>query len=184
MQQTQHYRFLKDAETRARLITWWNSLKHNRGDRARLRRAQRPEDVLLTEAFFHFLQQMPETWAEPKELTASAIVAAILSHVEEPQDDAKSFIAHLASPKKAGDKKPRMSELRFQRLQKSRDPEEFFTSLLRAIHLSESKADVLSLSESILHWLSEYNNGPVRDPQDRISVIWAIDYYTALPKTK
>jgi len=182
MQQAQHYRFLKDAETRDSLKAWWNSLKQKRGDRARLRRAERPEDVLLTEAFFNFLQQMPESWAKPEELLSSAIVAAALSHVKEPQDDGKNFITRLASPKRAGDKTPRMSELRFQRLQKSHSPEEFFIRLQRAIRLSEGKADVLSLSESILHWMSAFNSIPEREPQKRLAVIWAIDYYTALPK--
>ncbi len=182
MQQIQQYQFLNSAEIRKLLHGWWASLEKNRGDRARLRRAERPEDVLLSPAFFHFLQQMPETWATPENLLSSAIVAAALSHVKEPQDDGKSFVTRLASPKKAGDKTPRMSELRFQRLQKSRNPEEFFMRLQRAIRLSEGKADVLSLSENILHWMSEYNSGPDREPQKRLAVIWATDYYTALPK--
>ncbi|PJA49800.1 MAG: type I-E CRISPR-associated protein Cse2/CasB, partial [Syntrophobacterales bacterium CG_4_9_14_3_um_filter_49_8] len=118
----------------------------------------------------------------PEELLSSAIVAAALSHVKEPQDDGKNFITRLASPKRAGDKTPRMSELRFQRLQKSHSPEEFFIRLQRAIRLSEGKADVLSLSESILHWMSAFNSIPEREPQKRLAVIWAIDYYTALPK--
>lgn len=182
MQQTRPYRFLREAETRGRLRSWWQSLAKNRGDRARLRRAERPDDVLLMEPFFHFLQQMPQEWATPKKLLSSAMVAAALAHVKEPQDDGRTFVTRLASPKRTGDKTPRMSVLRFQRLQKSRSPEEFFTRLLRAIRLSEGKADVLSLSESILHWMSEYDSGPDREPQERLAVIWATDYYTALPR--
>ena len=63
--------------------SWHRWLDDNRGDRARLRRAERPEDILLTDAFFHFLQQMPEGWEEKKPMLASAAVAGLLSHVKE-----------------------------------------------------------------------------------------------------
>jgi CRISPR system Cascade subunit CasB len=174
------YRFLNELGDRKRLLTWWESLDENRGDRARLRRAERPDDVLLTEPFFRFLQQMPPEWAEPEEVLSSAIVAAALSHVKEPRDS-ETFPTQLASPKQGG-KKARMSELRFQQLQKSRDPEEFFRRLLRAIHLAESRVNIISLAESILHWMHEYRYGVDREPQKRLVVRWATDYYMALPK--
>lgn len=180
MQQTQQYRFLKETKSREKLLSWWESLDKNRGDRARLRRAERPDDVLLTEPFFRFLQQMPEEWATPEELLSSAIVAAALSHVKE-QRDGETFATQLALPKQGG-KKARMSELRFQQLQKSRDPEEFFRRLLRAVRLAESRVNIISLAESILHWMNEYSHGIDREPQKRIAVRWATDYYTALPK--
>lgn len=176
MEQTQQYRFLKEAGTREKLGSWWKSLDKNRGDRARLRRAEGPDDVLLTEPFFRFLHQMPEPWAEPKELFSSAIIAAALSHVKERQDG-ETFATQLALPKQGG-KKARVSELRFQRLQKSRDPEEFFRRLLRVIHLAESKVNIISLAESVLHWMNEYRDGVDREPQKRLAVRWATDYYT------
>ncbi|NLX52768.1 MAG: type I-E CRISPR-associated protein Cse2/CasB [Deltaproteobacteria bacterium] len=182
MQQTQQYRFLKNKETHENLRFWWESLDKNRGDRARLRRAERPDDVLLTEAFFRFLKQMPEEWSAPKELFTSAIVAAALSHIEVPQNS-ETFATQLALPKQGG-KNARMSELRFQQLQKSRDPEEFFRRLLRAINLVENKVNIVSLAESILHWMNEYRNGADRDPQKRITIRWATDYYTEILKHK
>lgn len=174
------YRFLNEPEASKRLLNWWESLDKNRGDRARLRRAERPDDILLTEPFFRFLQQMPEEWAKPEALLSSAIVAAALSHVKESREG-ETFATQLALPKQGG-KKARMSELRFQQLQKSRDPEEFFRRLLRAIHLAESKVNILSLAESILHWMNEYRYGINREPEKRLTVRWATDYYTALPK--
>ena len=176
------YRFLNEPEDGHRLLTWWSSLDKNRGDRARLRRAERPEDVLLTEPFFRFLKQMPEEWTEPKELLTSAIVAAALSHVKVPQDS-ESFATQLALPKQDG-KNARMSELRFQQLQKSRNPEEFFKRLLRAINLVENKVNIVSLAESILHWMNEYHYGADREPQKRITIRWATDYYTEILKHK
>ena len=118
MEKQQQYRFVKGEKTRETLGSWWTSLNENRGDRARLRRAERPEDVLLTEPFFRFLKQMPEEWSDSKRILSSAMVAAALSHVKERQDR-ENFAAQLATSKKGGNK-PRMSELRFQQLQKSR----------------------------------------------------------------
>lgn len=81
-------------------------------------------------------------------------------------------------------KKPRMSELRFQRLQKSHDPSEFFRRLLSAVRLAGKDVDVISLAESILHWMHEYRSGVDREPQKRLAVRWATEYYLALPKNK
>lgn len=172
------YLFLEDAETQSKLVSWYESLEKNRADRARLRRAESPEDVLLTEPFFRFLRQMPEEWAAPEKLLTSALVAATLAHVKKPVDG-KTFAAQLASPKAESDK-PRMSELRFQQLQKSRDPEEFFRRIVRAVKLAESNGNICSLADSIMHWMDEYRRGVDRDPQRRLTVRWANDYYLAL----
>ncbi len=178
--QQQVYRFLREVETRNKLRAWWESLNDNRADRARLRRAETPDDVLLTEPFFRFLRQMPESWAEPKELLSAAIVAAALSHVKEAKDG-EPFATQLALPKPGGEK-ARMSEIRFQQLQKSRDPGEFFRRLLRAIHLADGRVNVISLAESILHWMNEYLYGVDREPQKRLAIRWASDYYTKILK--
>lgn len=174
MQQRQ-YRFLKEQDNRERLLSWWSSLNDNRGDRARLRRADKPDDVLLTEPFFRFLQQMPEVWSKPDRLLTSGMIAAALSHVKE-HHDGEAFATQLALPKQGG-KKARVSELRFQQLQKSRDPEEFFRRLLRAIRLAECRINIISLAESILHWMNEYNFGFDREPQKRLAVRWGTEYY-------
>src|SRR5262245_15228276 len=120
----EQYRFLNDLATRAKLLEWWNWLEDNRGDRARLRRVESPDDVLLTEEFSHFLHVMPENWSESRQLPAAALVAAIVAHVKE-DVRGSNFAAQLAASKDSGDK-PRMSELRFRQLQKSHDPTEFF----------------------------------------------------------
>lgn len=176
------YFYLKDEKTRKLLLKWWESLKEKNGraDRARLRRAESPNDVLLTESFFRFLRLMPSGWSEPVNLPASALVAAILAHVNERHED-KSFAKQLASPKMLSDR-PRMSILRFQQLQKSRDPDEFFRRMLKAVRLAESPINIFSLADSILHWMKEYTYGVTRKPINRLSVRWATDYYLALPK--
>ncbi len=172
------YVCLKEPETQESLLRWWYLLNERRGDRARLRRAEGPDDVLLSEPFFHFLQQMPEEWASPKpyRLQTSALVAAALSHVKQHQEG-KHFAAQLAAPK---GEKAKMSELRFEQLQKSRSPEEFLRRLRRAICLLDGKADVLYLADGILLWMNEYRDGVDRKPANRFAVRWAVEYYKAL----
>lgn len=180
MEKKLSYRFLDESEARNKLLGWWTWLDDNRGDRARLRRAECPDDALLTGAFLRFLSEMPQGWAEPHHLPASALVAAIVAHVKGNQP-LTSFAAQLAAPKEGGDK-PRMSELRFQQLQKSHDPSEFFRRLLRAIRILDGNVNILSLANDVLHWMHEYRQGVDRQPQDRLAFCWANDYYRALPK--
>lgn len=188
------YDFLSFEEQKA-LQHWHRLLKGNRGDRARLRRAERAEDVLLTDAFFHFLQQMPESWREEKPMLTSAAVAGLLSHIKEdrqseskgyqPKDENKpkkmaSFAEQMATPTKG--KKSPMSELRFQQLQKSRTTDDFYLRVLRAIRLLDGAANIFSLTNDIIHWHREFNYEIDREPANRLAVRWATDYFTVLSK--
>lgn len=188
------YRFLTLTESNT-LQRWHRRLDDNRRDRARLRRAERPEDILLTDAFFHFLQKMPEGWQEKNPILTSAAVAGLLSHVKkdrqtlsrgyQPKDKNKqrniaSFAEQLATPAKS--KKPPMSELRFQQLQKSRTTDDFYRRILRAIRLLDGKVNIPSLANDIIHWHLEFNHQIDREPAKRLAVRWATDYFTAILK--
>lgn len=189
-----NYDFLEPGAQNA-LQNWHSSLKHNRGDRARLRRAERPEDVMLCHVFFHFLQQMPESWREPERIFTSAAVAGLLAHVKEdrqveskgyqPKDNKKprrmaTFAELLARPIKG--EKPAMSEVRFQQLQKSQTTDNFYRGVMRAIHLLGGSVNIPSLANDIIHWHREFHSQTDREPSKRLAVRWATDYFTALPK--
>ncbi|MBL7174952.1 MAG: type I-E CRISPR-associated protein Cse2/CasB [Desulfobacteraceae bacterium] len=186
------YRFLILAEINT-LKRWHQWLNDNRGDRARLQRAEGPEDILLTEAFFTFLNRMPGSWRENKPIFTSAAVAGLVAHVKEdrqtlskgfqPKDDNKSrrmvsFARQMATPTKG--EKPPMSELRFQQLQKSRTTDDFYRRVLRAIRLLDGKVNISSLANDIIHWHREFNNQIERKPSNRLAVRWATEYFTAL----
>jgi CRISPR system Cascade subunit CasB len=163
------------------LRTWCGWLDRNRGDRAQLRRAQSPEDILLSPAFSHFLNHMPRTWVTDNKfpLTDIAMVAAVLARVkDEPPDKSMTFATALAAPKK-GSLSPIMSELRFQQLQKSRTPQDFYLRICRAVQLLGGKVNIVCLADDILHWLAEYRYGPASKPDQRLAVRWATDYYTS-----
>ncbi len=186
------YNFLSFEEQKA-LQRWHHWLDDNRGDRARLRRAERPEDILLSDAFFHFLEQMPEDWRERMPIFTSGAVAGLLAHVKEdrqtlskgyqPKDKEKprniaSFAEQLATPAKS--KKPPMSELRFQQLQKSWTTDDFYRHVLRAIRLLDGKINMPSLANDIIQWHQEFDNQINRKPSNRLAVRWATDYFTVL----
>ena len=85
---SEDYYFLNAAEKHA-LQSWHVGLDDNRGDRARLRRAESPEDILLTDAFFHFLAKMPEMFSQKlpqdQKLYVSAAIAGLLGNANERQ---------------------------------------------------------------------------------------------------
>ncbi|GAB3379686.1 type I-E CRISPR-associated protein Cse2/CasB [Spongiibacter taiwanensis] len=171
MEAKKHFYYLHGAAP-DRLLAWWSSLDENRGLRARLRRVERPDDALLTEAFFNFLEYVPPRWAETEHLYASALVACALAQVRHNQPG-RSFAAQLGG----GEDVAVMSDLRFRQLIKSRTPEEFFRRLIRAIRMLNGGVNILSLVEGILRWYDEYQTGPDRNPVNRLSVLWAKDYY-------
>ena len=173
------YHHLLTPEDCSSLLAWWPWLDDNRGDRAQLRRAENPDDILLSQAFAHFLQKMPECWAEGQSIPLSdaAMVAAVIARVK--TLDENNFAKALALPKEGGGKAS-MSELRFQQLQKSRTPEEFFIRISRALALISGKANITSLADNILHWLKEHRTAVARKPENRLAVRWAIDYYATL----
>jgi CRISPR type I-E/ECOLI-associated protein CasB/Cse2 len=174
-----------NSEEIAALSNWHKLLNDNRGDRARLRRAESPEDILLTSAFFNFLQKMPETflknYSDERRFGILATIAGLVSHVETP-DGSASFATQLATPPK-GKNKPPMSELRFQQLQKSPTIDDFYRRMIRAIRLLGKSVNVSSLANDIIHWHDEFKaNVDYRNPKDRLAVRWATDYFTALSK--
>jgi CRISPR system Cascade subunit CasB len=180
-------RFLTEDDQRA-LLTWHKQLtgqQQFRAARAHLRRAGGPEGVLLSEAFFQFLERLTAAspkWRQPDTLLASGMLAGLLSHVSQ-NDASHLFAAQLARPAKAGERSP-LSTLRFQSLQKSASPEDFYRNLMNAIKLLRGTANVSSLADSILHWLDEYQHFDVSaKPLDRLAVQWASDYYLNRPKS-
>ncbi len=189
------YYFLDYEDIKA-IQHWHKNLDDNRGDRARLRRAESPEDILLTEAFAHFLHDMPDSKRWRDKLYISACVAGALSqvkadkqthsriHNKKDSDKVKviaSFAEQLATPLEGKSKAP-MSELRFQQLQKSTSPDDFYRRLIRAIRLLNGQVNIISLANDIIHWHKEFAHQSSHSPANRLAVRWATDYFTAQPK--
>ncbi|OMH30556.1 type I-E CRISPR-associated protein Cse2/CasB [Motiliproteus sp. MSK22-1] len=189
------------------LVDWWQSLDGDRRSRARLRRATSLDDILLQEAFFRFLSYRMEVngkqiglgaeWSQADNLHAAALICGLLARVKgrstdtikseqlnnnkdglEKKEKQATFAAQLAMPGKG--ERPLMNELRFQRLQKSHDLEEFFLQMCRAIDLLSGIVHLESLIEDTLHWHQEHYYGADKNPRRRLAVRWATDYFSTL----
>lgn len=171
-----------NEEDQEKLLSWWTKLKENHGCRAELRRTEKPEDVLLTKGFRSLYYELAGTyWIREKNLLGLAAVAGVLSHVEG-NNTTHSFAESCAIPEKD---KPAVSEMRFSQLQKSRTLDELFTRMRRAIRLLSKKANVISVTDSILHWYTEMVKHKVEEePRNRINVRWGLEYFQNLPRTE
>ena len=172
------YQMLYRQDECNKLLDWWKKLEENRGERAILRRAASVDDVLLTTAFARFLKMMPAGWSEDYRLFDSAMVAGLLARVKT-HVEKNSFAKSLAMPKKEGSKSV-MSELRFQQLHKSRDADEFYLRMIRALAMLDGRTNVFSLADDILLWSKEQRQSVDKNPHKRLAVRWATDYYTFL----
>ena len=140
---------LKDQERQQAIRKWHSELhdEHHRGDRARLRRCDRIDAVMLEPAYFRLCQK---TRGDAEGL---ALVAGLLAWVENPSDQPTAVL--LGHSKTGGDT-PLFSELRFQRLLASSDPDDFYQGMRRAIMQLGKKADAIQLADEILHWHAQH----------------------------
>lgn len=184
---------------------WWKWLEANRGARAKLRRATSADEVMMQAGLQRFIghktkegRALSSCWREPKNRYFVAMVCGLLAKVAyqsketikktviakqqdgvEQTEELASFIELLAKPASSGGR-PRMSELRFARLQQSRDEQEFYLQMSRAIDLLDKTVPLASLVSNTIHWQKERQFGVHRDPARRMSVLWATEYFTTL----
>lgn len=175
------YIVFRDKEDHAALLKWWR-LMHPAagyngpsysGRRAELRRAEGAADALLSEGFRDLSTRLGPVWSTERRLLPLAAAAGIVAHVRE-HDGGASFPRQLAMPPK----EPRMSELRFTRLQKSHDLDELYLRMVRAVKLVRGRANVVSIVDGVLHWAQEMvDHDPDPDVRRRVRVRWGLDYF-------
>lgn len=194
MNRKHYYQVLRSDYLRNQVFSWWARLQGQEGElkvrdqpgnptllprgiRAELHRCHQPDDALLTEGFRVLWLAVNKDTDYPGDMIAWATVAAVLADVR--NNSELPFAGALGSQKdKTG--KPYMSELRFSQLQKSADSHSFLRRMRRSVALLGGNANVLSLSDSILHWHREKQGHYAEKPQHRLAVRWATDYFTAL----
>lgn len=131
---------------------WWQWLHNDnqRGERARLRRCDSPDEVLMQSAFYTLCRRLPRI--EAFALNGLAVTAGLLAWVER---DSENSLPALLGKSKEGSDKPRFSELRFQQLLASNEPQQLFQILRRAILQADKTADPVQLADSVLHWANQ-----------------------------
>lgn len=171
-----YYSALYKEDQRERLKEWWLWLHSDqaRGERAKLRRCQTPQDVLMQEGFFRLGKKLPD-W-QKYHLLGLATVAGVLAHVK--AEISIPFSEQLGKEKE-GTGKPAFSELRFQKLLAASDAEEFYKSLHRAVKQAGEKANPVLLADGILHWYLEQSKPEKFQGQKSWKYSWANDYYSS-----
>jgi len=164
----------KKSEEWSLLRQWWTWLDDNRGERAKLRRCEKPEDVLLQSGFHQLCRKLPD-W-EKKDLMALAAVAGLLSYVNDESDI--EFARQLGKAKDSD--RAVMSELRFQQLMASEDIDEFYSRLRRAIQLLRKKSNIISLADGVFHWSREQRSIYNPQPDQRFKYAWSKAYFSSI----
>jgi len=192
-QETFSPQILRDREDEKgiadRVLQWWYRLAGQKDDglaaypsgvRAVLRRAQSPDDALLSAGFRNLWLDLPSRRRTPWDMRAWGAVATVLAEVRHHVPD-RTFAAAMATEKENGGG-PRVSELRFQQLLRSNDLDELTRRARRAVHLIDEAVDVRSLADDLLLWHREKNGRYASRPDHRLAVRWADAYYTRLER--
>ena len=144
---------------------WWRELTSEESGRrgarraalARLRRASTPLEILQEPEALRLIRRLPHE--KPDRV---AILAGILAHVREPDDQR---VARAIGRSSLDDDKPAlMSEARFRRLLQV-PGDELLDAMRRLLRLTKGKANVDDLSFAVLRW------------GDRVKERWIFEYY-------
>lgn len=146
------------------LFQWWNGLEDNRADRAHLRHAVRPDEIVSSNVFGRFAKKVmvPD---DPGARLRYATVAGLLARVHE-HDSSKCLSKQMASESTTGRERA-VSESRFQRLLRTYGPDCLFEHLRRVLSLLGPRpaTNIFDLTADVLNW------GP------QVRQKWADAYY-------
>ena len=156
-----YLRFDKDSPELQALDAWWRSLDDNRGDRAELRRCGTLAEVVFTPAYHRLRQSVCRSGAVHDD--GLALVAGLVARVKNNAMD-HTVAGQMATGKSDGS--ARVSGLRFRRLLKVKEREEFFTAMGRVIALLGGTVNLQSLAKSAYFW------------NDITRKQWAFEYYS------
>lgn len=168
------------------LMQWFALLQDQRGIRAELRQAQTRTDIMLSEGF-RLLTQKFRAWLDQRDTDKEwrwvglALAAGACAHVKQSGGSA-SFAAQLGN-RGAGSERPVLSELRFNRLLRAHDHDEFYRLVVRAVRQCE-QVNLPSLVDGILLWCREqdditHDRNLARSPFQQPALRWATEYFQA-----
>ena len=161
--------FTEGDESSGLLISWWEALDQDRGERANLRRAASPSEVAFGPALHRLLGRLSGKGypVGTDGTVAVAAVAGLAAHVKSHIGGA-SIAQQMATPKSPG-AGARVSGLRFRRLLAVSDRDELYPLLLRVVRLLDGHVNLVSLANAAFWW------------NDRTKRDWAYDYYATAP---
>ncbi len=137
-------------EMHERFIQWWKDLQEDSGGRAQLRRCNSLVEVVLHPEMYRLKRVLPN-WIS---LEVMAILVGLGAHIKE--NISYGFAESLATPKDKNGRIP-FSESRFRQLLSSRDWEELYRNIRRAILILEGKVNLISFFDMVMLWNDEFN---------------------------
>lgn len=164
--------FQSGDETSSILLSWWKGLEHDKGERAFMRRASAPGEVVFSPAYHRLLSQLQRD-GRYIDREALAGVAGLAAHVKGHTDGA-SLSKQMAKPRSSGSG-ARVSGLRFRRLLAVSDRGELYPLMIRVIRLLGDQVNLVSLANGVYWW---------NDKTDKTKKDWAYDYYATAPSEK
>jgi len=168
-EKSKKYLFGAGDDSASTLLSWWKGLEHDRGERAILRRAKTPTEVVFSPAYHWLLGQLQQEGYKVNR-ESLAVAAGLAAHVKE-DNEIKNMAEQMASIKASGSG-ARVSDLRFRRLLAVNQREELYPLMLRVICLLDGKVNLVSLANAVYWW------------NERTRKDWAYDYYKTAPKAE
>jgi len=163
--------YLFNGESADILRDWWKGLEEDRGERAVLRRAPRPTDVVFSPAYHRLLNHLRgKDYHVNRE--ALAAVAGLLARVTDDTGNNKTFAEEMASPRSKDTDGARVKDLRFRRLLTVTVRDELYPMLIRVVRLLDNRVNLISMADSVYWW----NENTRKE--------WAYDYYATAPQKK
>lgn len=185
---------MNDYEISSKVVEWWKDLTGNKvdqdgsqkkidagrnGERAELRRCSEPQQVLMCKGFHRLRVSIDENLSNDMTI-ALGMIAGLCSHIKT-METKISFPAMLAIPTEKDKTSPPLSELRFQKIAKSRTPEDLYTNLRRAIHILKNRGNIISITNGVFLWYKNRNN-PAVNIRDTLLFQWSNDYFSTILK--
>ncbi len=135
------------TETELEIVfKWWEKMNDDHGERAVLRRASKPAEVVFHRSFHELLNKFEKSGREN-----IACVAGLCSHIKE--NSGLSFGQSMAEGLNPGEKS-RISNLRFRRLLSINDKDELYHAMIRIIRSLGSRVNVRDMAR-IVYWWNE-----------------------------
>jgi len=145
------------------ILEWWKNLEENRGDRAELRRADSPTEVVFSPSY-HRLYWKLLSLDQPINREYLASVVGLCAHVRTHNAE-----AGLAEQMARGQDKASVSGLRFRRLLAINNRDDLYHAMIRIIRLLGKSVNIHKLALAV-YWWNEHTKKQ-----------WAYEYYEHAP---
>lgn len=162
------------------IISWWIKLNDRKSPgsnaiKSKLKRCESPLKAALISDTFTI-----ESYLKNSSIEAAATIAGILAHVKPEGLNEKPYLGSSLGSKK--NNRVVFSESRFQKLINSRNWDELYTNLRRAVLILDGMVNPSGIIEVIKKWDFEFKEYFNEQPSERLRIKLSRDYYRQVNK--